>query len=122
MVDVDEDNPQRLRGTLDVWSIEDLQRFTYNAEPKRPYSAHLFRKRAGFSEDGRESISHAVFSPDGSILAAAGWASRFPFPARGSLSFWSAHDGELIRTIATSSPVGQLAFSRDGDQVASVGT
>ncbi|KLU84428.1 WD repeat-containing protein [Magnaporthiopsis poae ATCC 64411] len=54
----------------------------------------------------QKQVNHVTFSPDGSLIASAGWDNH--------TKLWSARDGKFINTLrAHVAPVYQCAFSAD---------
>jgi WD40 repeat protein len=86
-------------GTVAVWAVDDGE-LRYVLEPSLPESL-----------DSYVSLTDAVYSPDGRILAAG---SR----AHDALWLWDVHEGTLLTTVVGSERtwgISSLAFSPDGD-------
>ena len=66
--------------------------------------------------DDRPLVPGVAFSPDGRLLAAAGWNPyRGDDPLWGSrVDVWDARDGRLVRTLAAPAQLCRVAFSPDG--------
>ena len=64
-----------------------------------------------------------AFSPDGQILATAGWDDVVnPSPSHGDIQLWRASDGRLLRTFSVPWHVRQLVFSPDTQNLVAVET